>query len=335
MPKVSVIIPNYNHARFLEKRIQSVLNQTYQDFEVIYLDDASTDNSNEVFAKFAGDKRIQAVYNQTNSGSPFKQWNLGISLAQGDYVWLAESDDYADKRLLAELVGRLDNNPNVGLAYCQSLIVDEYDNTKYTCNLDWIRSLDKERWQKDFINIGKNECERYLIFGNTIPNASAVLIRRSIYEKAGCVDETMRLCGDWMLWIKMLLLSDIAFVAEPLNYFRVHSGIVRHKAFINGVDVEESYQVLRHILGNLSFARQVVEQVCEEMIDRWLYIVFSQEGKISWERNYRIYKIASDVDSKLKLRLLKKTFLWWLRLIPSVRKIGHYVRYTLRSNYVN
>ena len=335
MPKVSVIIPNYNHARFLEKRIQSVLNQTYQDFEVIYLDDASTDNSNEVFAKFAGDKRIQSVYNESNSGSPFKQWNLGISLAQGDYVWIAESDDYADKRLLAELVGRLDNNPTVGLAYCQSLIVDEYDSTKHTCNLDWIRSLSKERWQKDFINIGKNECQRYLIFGNTIPNASAILIRRSIYEKAGGVDETMRLCGDWMLWIKMLLLSDIAFVAEPLNYFRVHSGIVRHKAFINGVDVEESYQVLRHILGNLSFARQVVEQVCEEMIDRWLYIVFSQEGKISWERNYRIYKIASDVDSKLKLRLLKKTFLWWLRLIPPVRKIGHYVRYTLRSNYVN
>ena len=255
-------------------------------------------------------------------------------MAQGDYVWIAESDDYADKRLLAELVGKLDNNPTVGLAYCQSSIVDEYDNTKYICNLDWIRSLDKKRWQKDFINIGKNECEQYLIFGNTIPNASAVLIRRSIYEKAGCVDETMRLCGDWMLWVKMLLLSDIAFVAEPLNYFRVHSGIVRHKAFINGVDVEESYHVLRHILGNLSFARQVVEQVCEEMIDRWLYIVFSEEGKIPWNRNYRIYKIASNVDSKLKLRLLKKTLLWWLRMVPPLRKIGRYVKYTFDSNYV-
>ena len=89
MPKVSVIIPNYNHAQFLEQRIQSVLDQTYQDFEIIYLDDASTDNSNEVFAKFANNSRIRAIYNQTNSGSPFKQWNKGIRLAQGEYVWIA------------------------------------------------------------------------------------------------------------------------------------------------------------------------------------------------------------------------------------------------------
>ena len=328
MPKVSVIIPNYNHARFLEKRIQSVLNQTYQDFEVIYLDVASTDNSNEVFAKFAGEQRIQAVYNESNSGSPVKQWDKGIRLAQGDYVWIAESDDYADKRLLAELVNRLDNNPTVGVAYCQSWIVDECDNTMYSWN-EYISSSDKKRWEKDFINTGKDECERHLIFSNTIPNASAVLIRRSIYEQAGYVDETMRLCGDWMLWLKMLLMSDIAFVAKPLNYFRVHSGTVRHKAYRNGVHVEESYQVISHILGDLSFAKQVVEQVCEVMIDRWLYTVFLAEGEIPWDRNYRIYKIASDVDSKLKLRLLKKTLIWWLRLIPPVRKIGRYVKYAL------
>lgn len=179
MPKVSVIIPNYNHARFLDKRIQSVLNQTYQDFEVIYLDDASTDNSNQVFTKFAGDKRVQAIYNESNSGSPFKQWNKGIRLAQGDYIWIAESDDYADKHLLAQLVNRLDNNPMVGLVYCQSWIIDEYDNTAYTSK-EWIYFSDKKRWDDDFIDIGKNECGRYLLFENTIPNASAVLIRRSI-----------------------------------------------------------------------------------------------------------------------------------------------------------
>ena len=283
------------------------MDQTYQDFEVIYLDDASTDNSNQVFAQFAGNKCTQAIYNESNSGSPFKQWNKGIRLAKGDYVWIAESDDYADKRFLAELVDRLDNNPTVGLAYCHSSIVDEYDNTTSICK-EWVGfCADKQQWEKDFINFGKDECSRNIIFANSIPNASAVLIRRSVYEEAGYVDETMKLCGDWMLWVKMLLISDIAFVAEPLNYFRTHSATVRNKTYINGIYAEESYQVVRHIMSNLSLKREVVEQACEVMIDRWLDVLFSGKGEIPRNCNYRIYKIASDVDSKLKLRLIKKT----------------------------
>ncbi|MBD2305772.1 glycosyltransferase [Chroococcidiopsis sp. FACHB-1243] len=305
MPKVSVIIPNYNHAQFLEQRIQSVLDQTYQDFEIIYLDDASTDNSNEVFAKFANNSRIRAVYNQTNSGSPFKQWNKGIRLAQGEYVWIAESDDCADKRLLAELVDKLDNNPTVGLAYCLSWFIDECDRSIFNSK-DLLYFPDKERWEKDFVNNGIDECSKYLIFENIIHNASAVLIRRSIYEKVGYADESLRLCGDWLLWVKMLLVSDIAFIAEPLNYYRAHSETVRYEASRNGVFAEESYQIVRYILANISCSKEVVEQVCETRIHRWLKIVFSKNERISWKRQYKIYKVASTVDSKLKFRLTKK-----------------------------
>ncbi|MBE9015424.1 glycosyltransferase family 2 protein [Chroococcidiopsis sp. CCALA 051] len=305
MPKVSVIIPNYNHAQFLEQRIQSVLDQTYQDFEIIYLDDASTDNSNEVFAKFANNSRIRAIYNQTNSGSPFKQWNKGIRLAQGEYVWIAESDDYADKRLLAELVDKLDNNPTVGLAYCLSWFIDERDRSIFNSK-DLLYFPDKERWEKDFVNNGIDECSKYLIFENIIHNASAVLIRRSIYEKVGYADESLRLCGDWLLWVKMLLVSDIAFIAETLNYYRAHSETVRYEASRNGVFAEESYQIVRYILANIDCPKEVVEQVCETRIHRWLKIMFSKNEKTSWERQYKIYKVASTVDSKLNFRLTKK-----------------------------
>jgi len=305
MPKVSVIIPNYNHAQFLERRIQSILDQTFQDFEIIYLDDASTDNSNEIFAKFANNSRIRAIYNRTNSGSPFKQWNKGIRLAQGDYVWIAESDDYADKRLLAELVDKLDNNPTVGLAYCSSWFVDERNQVMFNSK-DLLYFSDKERWEKDFVSNGKNECSKYLIFENIIHNASAVLIKRSVYEKVGYADESLKLCGDWLLWIKMLLISDIAFVAEPLNYYRAHPETVRYEASRNGVFAEESYYIVRYILANISCTKEVVEQACETRIHRWLKIMFSKNGKISWERHYKIYKIASMVDSKLKFRLAKK-----------------------------
>lgn len=93
-PLVSVIIPNYNHARFLDERIQSVLNQTYQNFELIILDDKSTDNGLEVINKYKDDSHIShIVVNEENSGSPFKQWHKGFELAKGDWIWLAESDD--------------------------------------------------------------------------------------------------------------------------------------------------------------------------------------------------------------------------------------------------
>jgi len=237
MPKVSVIVPNYNHERFLEKRIQSVLDQTYQDFELIILDDASPDNSKQVIENFLGDQRIRTIYNQTNSGSTFKQWNKGICEAKGEYIWLAESDDYADECLLAELVAKLEQYPNVGIAQCQSWQIDEHDNI--LCSMaDSTADLNETRWQQDFVNNGKDECNKYLIVRCTIPNASAVLIRKSIYDQVGGADEKLRLCGDWMLWAKMLLISDIAFVGKPLNYFRTHSNTVRSNSERNALNIE-------------------------------------------------------------------------------------------------
>ena len=92
---VSVIIPNYCHAQYLDQRIQSVLEQTYQNFEVIILDDKSTDNSLEVIDKYRSHPKVaKVIINEVNSGSPFKQWERGINEASGDIIWIAESDDY-------------------------------------------------------------------------------------------------------------------------------------------------------------------------------------------------------------------------------------------------
>ena len=172
MPKVTVVIPSYNHARFLEQRIVSVLAQTYSDFDVLFLDDASTDESLKVFAKYQSHPRIRAVLNQTNSGSTFKQWNKGVRAAQGEYIWLAESDDVAEPRFLETLVGLLDNNPTVGLAYSDSLYIDDGGNPFALAHLRY-RELHPTHWESDYISRGTEECLRYLIHLNTIPNASA------------------------------------------------------------------------------------------------------------------------------------------------------------------
>src|SRR5581483_5210928 len=195
-PKVSVVVPSYNHGRYLAARLDSVLGQTFPDFEVIFLDDASPDGSRAVFERYRGHPKVRAAFNDVNSGCVFRQWNKGVRLARGEYVWLAESDDVADPRFLEVLVGLLDANPSAGLAYCKSLSIDEAGAVLGEVD-PWTRPLDPGRWDRDFTATGIDECRRYLSHRNTIPNASAVLVRKSMYEAVGCATERMRMLGDW------------------------------------------------------------------------------------------------------------------------------------------
>ena len=119
VPEISVIVPNYNHARFLRQRIDSILNQTYQDFELILLDDCSTDNSRGVLESYSDNPHVtHIVYNERNSGSAFMQWDKGIQLSQGNWIWIAESDDWAEPDFLKRMASVVAEHPSCGLVYC-------------------------------------------------------------------------------------------------------------------------------------------------------------------------------------------------------------------------
>ena len=238
MPKVSVIIPNYNHEKYLAKRIQSVLDQTFQDFEIIILDDCSVDNSREVIERFKSNKKISNIsYNQTNSGSTFKQWKKGIELSAGEYIWIAESDDYADPQFLATTIAPAFIQTDIIISYCRSLNVDDDENILgITLHAD---QLDKIKWTMDYIEKGSVELDNYLKYRNTIPNASAV-----IFKKPSKIDEIlatdMRFCGDWRFWQNLLRTpgSKIAYSHRCLNFFRTHSGTTRFMAHSLNIDLE-------------------------------------------------------------------------------------------------
>jgi glycosyltransferase involved in cell wall biosynthesis len=222
VPKVSVIVPSYNHARYLRRRIDSILGQTFGDLELLILDDASTDDSLRVLLSYAGKPRVRLQVNPTNTGSAFRQWQKGISLARGEYIWIAESDDAAEPGFLERLVEVLDANPNVGLVYCQSQLIDTEDRAVGT-SLDWTNDLDPCRWSAPFMNSGVDEVRNFLLRKNTIPNASAVLSRRAAVREACPLDTSFKLCGDWLHWGRVLTKSDVAYVAEPLNHWRLQS----------------------------------------------------------------------------------------------------------------
>jgi hypothetical protein len=268
IPKVSVIIPNYNHAPYLKQRIDSVLTQTFQDIEVIILDDASTDNSHEVIQGYLADSRVSFHPNKTNSGSPFIQWNRGVQLARGEYVWIAESDDYCTNDFLATMVPLLDMHNNVGLAYCQSWRVDSDGNREG--NMEWwTAELDTRRWNASFINQGHRECADYLLWKNTIPNASAVLLRKKSYWQAGGAQLDMRLSGDWLTWVRMLMVSDVAFSSQCLNHFRFHASSVRETTELPKSH-EELWRVRHFISSNCRLSRPIRRTLASQAVNEWL-----------------------------------------------------------------
>jgi glycosyltransferase involved in cell wall biosynthesis len=309
-PRVSVIVPNYNHARYLGARLGSILAQTFGDFEWIYLDDASTDASDAVFAAFAREPRLAAVLrNAENSGSPFAQWNRGARTARGEYLWIAETDDIAEPTLLEALVRRLDENPGVGVAYCQSHLIDE-EGRRFGSALEYNRNLgaDARRWEDDYVNDGRDECARHLARQCTIPNASAVLFRRGVFEAVGGADEGMRVCGDYLLWAKMLLASDLAFVAEPLNGFRTHRGSVRHRAYRDGTALEEMYRVLTYIRSRAHVPDDALAFACDRLMDRWTdwTLLHGPPPAASRSRLGRILRLQRQADPAPVARFVRR-----------------------------
>ncbi len=247
MPKVSVIIPNYNHERYLKQRIESVLNQTYQDFELIILDDKSTDNSKDVIEQYRNHTKVsKIVYNEFNSGTTFKQWNKGITLSVGELIWLAESDDDASEFFLEDLVEKFDENPKLGIVYCDSYYLNE-KNEKLQCTHIWKNErFATNRWDNDYENSGIKEVNDYLIYHNIIDNASSAMFKKEALFNAGLADESFRYAGDMYLYMKVLLVSDVAYVAKPLNYFREHAVNTSKESFVNG---------LRPLEGVLSYSK--------------------------------------------------------------------------------
>ena len=266
-PRVSIVVPSYNHGRFLRQRLDSILQQTYQDFEIFILDDASTDDTRQVLAEYATRSRVEMILRQKNGGSVFRQWNAGVALARGDYVWIAESDDYADERFLEELTGVLDHNPGVGLVKCRSTVVDEEGRTAS----DSQEYPETRNWSRDFILRGPEDCRLQLTHGNSIPNASAVLFRRQLYLDAGWADPSYRMCADWLQWARMMLRADFAYVSRPLNYYRWHRATVRQQCLGNVIQDLEELRVRAYLLSRLPVSRAMARQIYERAVQRWLF----------------------------------------------------------------
>lgn len=249
VPRVSVIVPNYNHAPFLRQRLESILGQTYRSFEIILLDDCSTDNSIEVLSRYENHEMVSAlIVNNENSRSTFNQWKKGIELARGEIIWIAESDDYIDLNFLETLVPLFDQYKSINLAFCQSKVVDEHDNVL----------RDNSRGDDVRIYQGASFIQDRMLLGNAIYNASMALFRKESVTTAIISSlSTYRYCGDWLFWGKLLQNGDVCEFENSLNFFRSHSNNVSNSSEKEGLFFIEGYTVFLTLAKDISLIKKI------------------------------------------------------------------------------
>ncbi|MBR2754051.1 glycosyltransferase family 2 protein [Candidatus Saccharibacteria bacterium] len=231
--KVSVIVPNYNYGKYLRKRINSILKQTYPISELIILDDASTDDSikiinvliMEIKNKYP-DLSIRLFQNDTNSGKAIYQWKKAFELASNNYIWIAEADDLSKRHFLEKAMDGF-RDPDVVLSYTESEIIN---GIGLMIMPNFRHSRDKEKtghYANDYIKDGRCEIEEIMAIRCTIPNVSAVVFcKKEGIPYTDYLDEATKFSqvGDWYFYMMLLKHGKISYKHNALNRFRVHEG---------------------------------------------------------------------------------------------------------------
>jgi glycosyltransferase involved in cell wall biosynthesis len=222
-PRVTAVVPSYNHGRYVQQRIESILAQTYRNLELIVIDDCSEDNSHDVISLIREKHDFLYIRNERNSGTPFSAWEKAIELATGDYIWICESDDHADPAFLEIAVDQLNTHPGAVLFYSDSLVVDESGNIVGNTD-DYFHGFWQEtRWDSSFIADGAGELSNFQVRGQTVPNMSSALIATEAFRKAyKPLLKKFKLAGDWLFIGWVMRRGSVVFCKKPLNYYRKH-----------------------------------------------------------------------------------------------------------------
>jgi glycosyltransferase involved in cell wall biosynthesis/SAM-dependent methyltransferase len=228
-PLVTVVVPNFNHADYLRRRLDSIYNQTYRNFRVMLLDDCSSDTSRAILEEYRAKYPdiTTCHFNEKNSGGVFRQWRKAIHLASGSpLLWIAESDDYCDHDFLEKLVPFF-RDEAVMLAYSRVQFVNQEGVPNSFTFRDHVSPhMDASKWSRDYVEASHREVESALAIKNTIPNVSGAVLRTPSPDLCLLEDESwlnMKVCGDWVLYLHLLAGGRVAYCARTTNYFRFHS----------------------------------------------------------------------------------------------------------------
>lgn len=293
---VSIIIPNYNHESFLKQRIESVLNQTFQDFELIILDDCSADNSRKIIEQYRNHPMVsKIILNSENSGSVFRQWIKGIENSKGEFIWIAESDDYAAENFLEETQKVLKQDDSLGLVFTNSNTVDAADRHLTTTADSKSEVYSKLAGQNNRIN--KENVASFLVSDLVIENASCALFRKKNLMELN-FDELRKFTntGDRFSYIGIALSSNIQYVPQTLNFMRSHEGNTTKKSMVSGKIHNDRLRVLNYYFSGITQTAEGLEAVAGFYREHYLSFIYYGDYKNNKELLKKVY-------SKKKLTL--------------------------------
>ncbi len=271
-PLISVIVPNYNHAAYLDQRLESIFAQTYSRFEVLLLDDASTDGSQEILRSWQ--KRhpdhCRLVINEQNSGSPFRQWSRGLELAQGELIWIAESDDFCDPDFLRKLVPSF-ANPATMLAFAQIQFVSETGADQVWSMQHYLPEAGSGFWNRPLVSSAHRLTGWIWNRRNLIPNVSAALFRHCrdlpLLQDPSWLD--MRVCGDWLFYLHLARGGLVAYVPGATSYYRQHPGNSSVSLHRQRLYLEEHIRLAEQLLSLYRLDGQACHRMQAELRQRW------------------------------------------------------------------
>lgn len=223
---VLVVVPSYNHGAFIGDRVQSILDQTYPEFELHVIDDCSTDQTMDALSQFS-DSRLTISRRKFNSGSPFTAWldaSATLGVTPFDYVWIAESDDRAEAHFLERGVRALDETTAADLYYCHSWFIDDADLIIGHSISYLNRVFPGVDWNAHWHMSGNDFIRTCLIRGMAIPNMSSALMRAGAFKAAVRSSFTKyKLAADWVFAIRAATQGDVLFDPWDGNHFRHHA----------------------------------------------------------------------------------------------------------------
>jgi len=264
MPKLSVIIPSYNHGRFIEKAVHSVLDQSYGDLELIVIDDGSQDDSLERLAGIA-DARMRVIA-QENQGA-HAAINRGLAVAQGEYLTILNSDDVYVPNRLGRMLPILEENSRIGLLSSHIEVIDGAGKAlgvkRGYANLEpWPLSSVEASFR------GGTDKRAALLTENYLATTSNFLFRRSWYEVVGEF-LPLRYTHDWDFALRMARVAAIEVVPEPLLQYRIHGNNTIHEnqaAMILEICWCLSVHLPRHLTDRQWYARETEGQRISQLL---------------------------------------------------------------------
>jgi glycosyltransferase involved in cell wall biosynthesis len=280
-PLVSIVFTSYNHKEYLKQAIDSLINQSYTNYELIIVDDCSTDGSQEILLQYEYLVKVNLKLQTTNSGSYVKASNYGASFAKGEYLLFAQCDDFAESKQIEMLVKASFLSPKIGVVWSRSNMV----NKEGKVFEDDFKGREKKFTDqcKNDVLIGGEEMRRYLSYSCVLPNLSAALIKKELYELVGGLSEKYQVASDWAFWLSLSEVTDFYYLSKPLNNFRQHETTIRSKVKVER-QIIEIFTIFNEHGKNFNLRRNQLMHLKIGFGFVWFSFIFS--GVFSWLKSF-------------------------------------------------